>query len=81
MKPTERIHDKLDRIEQRLNNIDVTLAVNTESLKEHIKRTNLLEAAMEPIKAHVNRVDGALRFLGIVSLIVAIVTGLIKLFS
>ena len=50
----ERKANQLDRIEIRLDSIDVTLVKNTISLDEHIKRTNLLEEELKPVKAHVN---------------------------
>ena len=43
--------DKIDKIADDIGEIKVTLAVNTESLKEHIKRTNLLEKKVEPLWA------------------------------
>lgn len=73
------IKERLERIESKLNNIDVTLAVNTEQLKEHIRRTNLLETKLEPVEMHVARVDGALRFLGVVSLLLGIIAAAVKL--
>ena len=51
------VEHKLDRIEERLDSIDKTLAVNTELLAVHIRRTNLLEETLEPIKVHVSKVD------------------------
>ena len=76
-----KIHERLDRIEEKLANIDKTLAVNTASLQEHIKRTNLLEEALKPVEQHVARVDGALRFLGVISLVVGIIAALYKMFA
>ena len=74
----ERIADKLDRISDRLNKIDVTLAEQHVSLKEHIRRTELLEGKLEPVETHVARVDGALRLLGVLSLLVGIAAGILK---
>lgn len=50
--------EKLERMDERLDSVDKTLAVNTESLREHIKRTSLLEAEVKPIKQHVQLVNG-----------------------
>lgn len=36
--------DKLEEITQQISEITVTMAVNTESLKQHMKRSDLLEA-------------------------------------
>ncbi len=40
-----RISEKLETIDNRLNTMNETLVRNTVSLEEHIRRTNLLEAA------------------------------------
>ena len=41
-----------------------------ESLKNHIRRTRLLERAMNPVERHVNRVQGVLKFLaGVVAVL------------
>lgn len=53
MADDERIYKQLDRIEARLDSTDATLIRNTISLEEHIKRTDLLEQDLKPIKAHV----------------------------
>jgi uncharacterized membrane protein YukC len=61
---TERILDKLDRIQDKIADIDKTLVKNTESLEEHIRRTNLLETQLTkqdeklaPVYTHVDRVN------------------------
>lgn len=46
------IHQKLAAISDKLHDIDKTLAVNTELLDHHIKRTELLEQALEEHRAH-----------------------------
>lgn len=68
-----RIEDKIDKISDRLNSIDVTLAKNTVSLEEHIKRTNLLEEEVKPIKKHVDMIEGALKLIGVLAMIAAII--------
>jgi tetrahydromethanopterin S-methyltransferase subunit B len=50
----DRIYTLLEKLDGRVDSIDVTLARNTTTLEEHIKRTALLEADMKPIKAHVH---------------------------
>lgn len=52
-----RIIDKLDKLDERLDAVDTTLVRNTASLEEHVRRTNLLEQDMRPIKAHVQLVN------------------------
>ncbi len=51
------LRDKLERMDERLDGMSQTLARNTVSLEEHVKRTNLLESDVKPIKAHVMLVN------------------------
>lgn len=43
---SKRIEDKVDQIQISINRIDITLAAQHESLKQHMKRTDLLEKFM-----------------------------------
>jgi chromosome segregation ATPase len=76
----DRIYEKLDKIEERLNSIDITLERNTVSLEHHIRRTDLLQdssqnlsAQLEPIKTHVTKVQGGLQLLGAIAAIAAFI--------
>jgi hypothetical protein len=80
-KKFERMESKIDKIDERLDSIDKTLAVNTESLKEHMRRTEMLENTVIPIKTHVNQLQGGIKLLGIISLILGIVLSLYNLFG
>lgn len=60
-----RIEDKIDKVVEHLGSMDMTLAAQHESLKIHIKRSDLLEAQVEPIKKHVAMVSGALKLIGL----------------
>lgn len=53
MSDSKRLEEKLDKMDDRLDSIDKTLAVNTVLLDEHIKRTNILEKEFKPVKNHV----------------------------
>ncbi len=64
----DRLDSKLDTLDTRIDKIDVTLASQHGSLKEHMRRTSLLEAGvkdrdealaadLKPIKAHVSLVS------------------------
>ena len=70
-----RLEEKIDKVVESVANIDKTLAVNTSSLQEHIRRTELLEDAVEPIKKHVAAVDGVLKFIGVAGVILGIIAG------
>ena len=63
-KHIDRILDKLDKLDDKVNEIDKTLARNTDSLELHMKRTDLLEKHLEkqderikPLIQHVDRVN------------------------
>jgi len=71
-KRLDRIEDKVDTIVDKIGSIDATLAAQHVSLKEHIRRTALLEAEIKPVKRHVDMVNGALKLLGLISLLLGI---------
>lgn len=75
----ERLLDKLDKLDDHLQRIDVTLAKQEVSLSEHIRRTELIENDLVPIKGHVERVNGAMRFIGFIALLVSLTGGIIKI--
>lgn len=79
-----RLENKVDKIQDSIASIDKTLAVNTESLLVHIRRTNLLEKRLErfesdmkPVEQHVERVNGIIKFL----LFIAAISGLAAIFK
>lgn len=74
-----RIEEKIDRVSERLNSVDVTLAAQHVSLAEHVRRTNLLEKEIAPIKTHVAMVQGAVKAIGVASILIGMVTGMLKL--
>jgi len=71
-KRLERIEQKLDDSNDHLASIDVTLAAQHVSLREHIRRTAALEQEMKPIKKHIDMVSGALKLIGLLAAIGAI---------
>lgn len=72
-KRLERIEVKIDDIGDHLGSIDVTLAAQHVQLKEHIRRTALLEAELKPVKKHVDMVNGVMKFLTALGVIAGIV--------
>lgn len=46
-----RILDKLEQMSEKLSDIDKTLAVNTEQLKDHMRRSDALEALVQEYKS------------------------------
>ena len=65
MKDLEKIDRKLEKIDQRIDSIDKHLAVYNSELKFHIKRTDMLEQELKPIKSSLIKAQGALCFIGI----------------
>lgn len=72
-KRIERIETKIDDIGERLGSIDITLAQQHESLKDHMRRTALLEAELHPVKKHVDMVEGAMKLITIIAAVFAII--------
>lgn len=78
--------NKIDRLDSRIDNVDKTLVKQEVSLSEHIRRTELAEEAIkilkssiDPINRHVHMVEGALKMIGGLSLLLGIATTLLKL--
>lgn len=69
---------KVDKILEEIHDINITLAEQHITLKEHIRRTELLEADLRPIKTHVSRVEGAVKLIVIISTIAAAVAAFLK---
>lgn len=75
----ERILNKLDQIASDIAEIKAMDAVQNEQLKEHIRRSDLLESRVEQeaakvdkIQEHVLRVDGVFKFLGLLAGAIAV---------
>jgi hypothetical protein len=64
-KKLDRIETKIDKLDSRLDSVDVTLAKQHESLKDHIRRTELLEQEIKPVAKHV----AIMNFLGKVAFV------------
>ena len=72
----QRLYAQIDRVENKVDNIDVTMARNTTLLEEHIRRTNILEDELKPIKEHVANVRGGLAWLKTIGLVSGSITAL-----
>lgn len=82
----KKVMDKLDIIDSRVDNIDITLAKQEVNLREHMRRTELLEKQHEvfnenfkPINAHVNQIKGGMKFVGALSAIAALAGVIFKI--
>lgn len=83
-----RIYDKVEVLDSRLDSIDKTLVRQEANLQIHMKRSDHLEklvshveTQMKPIQKHVIGVELFLKFLGIVSVVVAIIAGIVSIIS
>lgn len=72
-----RIEEKIDKLGTRIGNIDVTLAAQHVSLKEHMRRTSNLEARVEPLERRRFMVDGVLKLLGILAVVAGAAEGFV----
>jgi hypothetical protein len=66
------VDQKLDKIMDTLGSQAVTLERLTVSVEDHVRRTNLLEEDIKPIKRHVYMVSGAVKFISILGILAAI---------
>ena len=76
-----RVLDKLDKIETAMNKQEINLARLTVSVEEHVKRTNMLEEDMRPMKRHVNMVEGALKLIALSGILATIVESIHLVFK
>jgi hypothetical protein len=67
-----RIEMKIDKIQEHIVGIDITLAKQHVSLDEHVRRTNLLEEQLRPVEQHVTMVSGVIKLLGALALMATI---------
>lgn len=74
-----RIENKIDKIHDRINAIDVTLAQQHESLVHHIKRTDLLENKIAPIEKQLILWQGAGKLVSWIAVIAAAIAGIAKI--
>ena len=81
MTEIEKINQKLDKIDQRIDNIDKHLAVYNAELKFHVKRTDMLEEEIKPIKSSLIKAQGALCFIGIIATVVSVAVAFMGVFG
>ena len=74
-----RIEDKLDSLSVHLGAIDTTLALQHESLKQHMRRSDLLERKLEPVEKHVTFVQNIMKFGAGAGILASIVSTVLKI--
>lgn len=82
----EIVFDKQEHIANELAEIKVITAKQEENLRHHMYRTQiaeenieLLRGEMKPVQDHVRIVEASLKILGLISLIVGLITGVIEI--
>jgi hypothetical protein len=82
----DKVYDKQERMADDITEIKITLVEQHASLKEHIRRSDLLEEHLElvraeiaPVQAHVNKVQGAVKLAFGISGLVALLAGIIRI--
>ena len=83
-----KILEKLDKIQDDITDMKIIQARQEENISEHIHRTNLLEESSEvlyeeitKIKLHNSQVSGIFKAIGMISTLVTITMGVLKLFG
>jgi hypothetical protein len=82
----ERIYEVLDKISEDISELKITTAKQEENLKEHIRRTELAEENLqmlrqeiEPLKQHVIAINGVLKIIGLISVIIGSGAGFLQI--
>ena len=81
-----RVINQLDKLDDKLDSVDKTLVKQEENLREHMRRTELLErqhenlqselySKIDPIKYHVHQVKGIAKFISIALPLIAAAAG------
>jgi hypothetical protein len=68
----DRIEGKVDKVYDKLSELNTITVKQQVILDEHVKRSTMLEDKMVPVEKHVARVDGALKLVGLIGVIAAI---------
>jgi Mg2+ and Co2+ transporter CorA len=81
MTDLEKIEQKLEKIDEKMDNIERHLAVYNAQLRFHIKRTDMLESEVKPLKIHLHKVQGVLTFVGVIATIITVIVTIYNLGS
>ena len=77
----QEILKSVDRLDVSVDAINITLAKQESHLEEHIRRTELLEEEMKPVRDHVQRVNGLLLIFAGIFACIAAVKGFLEIFQ
>lgn len=71
-KRLDDIKEKIDAIKDDVNDIKVTQAEQNLILKEHMRRTELLEEIVEPMKKHIDGLHGVIKLVKVLGILAGI---------
>lgn len=77
----QEISKSIERLDNNVDSINMTLARQEVHLAEHIRRTELLEEEMKPVRDHVNRVNALMLLLGGILALLGAVKTVIEIVS
>lgn len=80
MSDFKTVIDKLDKLDARIDNIDITLVKQEAQLAEHIRRTNILEQKLEPVEKHVDGMNVVLKIATYTGAVLSFFAGLYAAF-
>lgn len=87
-KRLDRLESKIDKIVDDISEIKITLGAQHVTLVEHTRRSTLAEenlgilrTELKPIQKHVAMVTGALKLIGLVSVVVGIIAGIVQIIA
>jgi hypothetical protein len=75
----EIILTEIKSINEKIGEVNVTLAKQEVNIDTHIKRTNILEDKIVPIEKFMGTVNAGLKLIGAGAVLVSLATGIIKL--
>lgn len=86
---TQELNHIYSDLDLRLDNVEKVMIAQEINLKEHMRRTDALEdlvrtiqdKELKPLHRHVAMVDGGIKLIGIVSLVVGVILGFSKILS
>ena len=68
-----RTADKLDEIINKLAQVNISIAEIKVDVAHHIKRTDLLEKQIEPMKQHASELAGVVKFFKFMALVIGLI--------
>lgn len=77
----QEITKSLERLDTSVDSINVTLAKQEVHLADHIRRTELLEEEMRPVRDHVNRINALMLLLGGILALLGAVKTVVEIFK